>query len=131
MPNYNTRLIKARDSYRIKDVVALFDISRKTCGRWIKDEGLKTIEGNINCPLVMGVDLIDFLKRKQASRKIKLKDNEFYCLKCKVATTAREDSENVINTGKTIGKANKKLLLKTGICEKCGTTLKRYASDIK
>ena len=131
MPNYNTRLIKARDSYRIKDMANLFKINRKTCGRWIRDEGLKTIEGNISSPLVVGADLIAFLNNKQKSKKTKLKNDEFYCLKCREARKAKAGSETIIRTGKTIGKYNKELLSKTGICENCGTTLKRYASEIK
>jgi len=131
MPNYNTHLIRARDSYRIKDMADLFEINRKTCGRWIRDEGLKTIEGYVSSPLVLGVDLIAFLKNKQESKKTKLKDNEFYCLKCKVAVIAKTGSEKIIDTGKTIGKNDKKLLLRIGICEKCGTIIQRYASEIK
>ncbi len=131
MPNYNTHLIKARDSYRIRDMADLFKINRKTCGRWIKDEGLKTIEGNISSPLVKGADLIDFLNNKQESRKTKLKEDEFYCLKCREARKVKIGSETIIKTGKTIGKDNRELLIKSGLCEICGTTIKRYASEIK
>jgi len=129
MPNYNTRLITARNGYRIKDIVELYVINKRTCRRWI-DEGLKVVEGNTTSPIIMGKDLIDFLKNKMAKKKTKLKCNEFYCLKCRKAVVAKAGSEEIIKTGKTIGKDNKNLLIKTGVCENCGTRLNRYANEI-
>ncbi len=129
MPNYNTHLITARRCYRMKDIADLYRINKRTCRRWII-EGLKVVEANTSSPLIMGKDLILFLKNKQAKKKIKLKDDELYCVKCRKGVKAKIGSEKIIKTGKTIGKANKELLIKSGVCENCGTRLNRYANEI-
>lgn len=130
MPNYNTHLITARRSYRIKDIAELYKINPKTCRRWLK-EGLKVVEENRSSPLIIGKDLIEFLIDKQTKKKVKLKADEFYCVKCRKGVRAKIGSEAIIRTGKTIGKNNKELLIKSGVCENCGTGLNRYANEIK
>jgi len=80
MPNYNPRLIKSRRSYSIGEISSLFGINRRTCYRWQKYEGLRVIEKNVNPVLVMGEDLISFIKRRRAKNKITLGEDEFLCM---------------------------------------------------
>lgn len=126
MPNYNPRLIKAKKSYSISDIASLFGINRKTCHRWLKDEDLKVIERNVNPLLVMGSDLINFIKKKKAKRKVALMEDEFFCMKCRKAVKAKRGSEKIIKTGKRIGKANLEQLKKIGACEVCETKVNRF-----
>lgn len=126
MPNYNINLITARRSYCIAEIASLLGRDRKTCGRWIKYEGLRVIEENTNPLLIMGEDLIAFIKKKREKRRISLKENEFFCLKCHKAVRAKTRSEQTIKTGKRIGKDNREQLKKTGVCENCGTKLNRF-----
>src|SRR3990167_4045944 len=102
MPNYNPRLIKSRRSYSIGDITSLFGIDRKTCHRWIKDKGLRVIEKNVSPLLVMGTDLISFLKDKRVKSKVVLREGEFFCMKCHGAVRAKIGSERTIETGKKI-----------------------------
>lgn len=126
MPNYNINLITARRSYCVNEIASLLGINRKTCGRWIKCGDLKVIEENVNPLLVMGADLINFIKEKREKRKIHLKENEFFCVKCHKAVKAKIGSEQIIKTGKKIGKDSKEQFKKTGICENCGTKINKF-----
>jgi len=126
MPNYNHRLIKSKRSYSISEISSLFGINRKTCNRWLKDEGLKVIERNVSPLLVMGADLINFIKKKKVKNKVALKEDEFFCMKCRKAVKAKLGSERIIKTGQRIGKNNLEQFKKIGICEFCGTKLNRF-----
>lgn len=74
----------------------------------------------------MGFDLEDFIKKKRVERKTALKENEFFCMKCHKAVNAKKGSEQIIKTGKKMGKDNHEQLKKTGICEVCGTEINKY-----
>ena len=126
MPNYNPRLIKSRRSYSINEICSLFDINRKTCHRWLKNEDLRVIEKNVNPVLVMGEDLINFLKRRKKKKRAVLKEDEFFCVKCRKAVKAKEGSEKNVKTGKKIGKNGLEQIIKIGLCETCNTGLNRF-----
>ena len=126
MRNYNPRLITARRSYTISEICSLLGVNRRTCGRWIKDEGLEVLEEKTSPLLIMGGDLINFIKRKKGEGKTPLKENEFFCVKCRNAVRAKTGSEQIIKTGKRIGKANMDQCKKTGVCEHCNTTVNKF-----
>ena len=123
MSIYHINKIKLRKSYSITEIASLLGIDRKTCSRWIKNDGLKVIEENVSPILVMGADLEDFIRKKRAKNKISLKENESFCLKCRKGVIAKIGSEEIIKTGKRIGKENREQLRKIGICENCGTKI--------
>ena len=126
MPNrYNTHLIKAKASYSPEDMGKLFGIGRKTCSRWINERGLKVIEENVR-PLVRGEVLIEFIKKENAKRKIKLNEDEFFCMTCHGAVRAKCGSEEIVKTGKRIGKNNLEQLKKTGLCDVCGRRVNKF-----
>ena len=108
-------------------MASLLDIDRKTCSRWIK-EGLRVIEKDVSPLLIMGSDLEDFIRKKREKRKIPLKDNELFCMKCHKAVKAKVGSEKIIKTGKRIGKDNLEQFKKIGICEVCGTDINKFLS---
>jgi hypothetical protein len=122
---YNLNLIKARGSYSIKEICLLLKINRKTCSLWIK-KGLEVIESNAGPLLVMGESLKRFIKEMRLSRKIPLKDDEFFCFRCHKAVVARTGSYTVIKTGKTIGKNALDQIQAVGRCQICGTDVKRF-----
>lgn len=125
MTSYNLNKIKMRKSYSIAEITSLFGITRKTCSRWLK-EGLKVVEESVSPILVMGFDLENFIKERRTKKKINLKENESLCMKCHKAVIAKIGSEQVIKTGKRIGKDNQEQLRKIGICEVCGTKINRF-----
>lgn len=122
---YNTKLIKARNSYTVAEIANLFDTHKRTCFRWL-EEGLKVVRENTNPLLIMGYDLKKFLQARQKARKTKLQANEYYCCKCHRAVKAKIGSEKVIKTGKTLGKQNIEQLNKIGICNQCGSKINRF-----
>ena len=126
MPNYNTRLIKSRRSYNITEMASLLGVDRKTCQRWIKQGGLKVIEKGVNPLLIMGADLISFLREKKEQRRCELREDEFFCMKCHRPVKAKTGSERVVKTGKKIGKNGLEQFKKIGVCEVCGIGLNRY-----
>ena len=129
MFNYNPRLIKSRRSYNITEMALLLDVNRKTCQRWIKQDSLKVIEKGVTPLLIMGADLIRFLKEKKERRRCKLKENEFFCMKCHKPVKARAGSEKIVRTGKKIGKNGLEQFKKTGVCEFCNTELNRFLRE--
>lgn len=110
----------------MSEIASLFGIDRKTCHRWMENEGLRVIEKNVNPLLVMGEDLIAFIKNKKVKNKVALKEDEFFCMKCHKPTRAKVGSEMTVKTGKKIGIANMEQIKKTALCEICGTKLNRF-----
>lgn len=126
MSSYCINKIKSRRSYSINQIASLLGVDRKTCSRWIKNEGLRVLEENTNPLLVMGANLEDFIRKKRAKNQFTLKENEFLCFKCHKAVKPKIGSERTIKTGKRIGKENREQLRKMGNCEACGTEINRY-----
>jgi hypothetical protein len=126
MSRYNLNLISGRRSYTIGEISSLLGVNRRTCGRWIRKEGLKVIKENTSPLLILGEDLIDLIKKKRNKIDTPLKENEFYCLKCHKAVRAKISSEQIIKTGKRLGKDNHEQLKKIGICENCGKPLNKF-----
>ena len=122
---YNKNLIKVKRSYTRKEVAKLFNVTEKTCSNWIK-QGLKFMKEDGNIMLIMGHDLKDFITKLNESRKVKLKLNEYFCVKCQKATTAKVGSEKDIKTGKTIGKNNRPQVIRKAICAKCSRKINRF-----
>jgi hypothetical protein len=108
----------------MSQIASLFGVDRKTCHRWMKGD-LRVIERGVNPLLVMGADLISFLKTKKEKRKVPLAIDEFFCMKCHKPVKARAGSEEIVKTGKRTGKARLEQLKKIAFCETCGTRLNR------
>jgi len=122
---YNLHLIKGRRSYSADDLRRLYGIVPKTFSRWI-ESGLKVVEEGVRPLLVMGGDLRQFLKKIRTDRKVKLNENEFFCYKCHKKIRARIGTEEIIKTGKKIGKDNADQTKKIGLCEVCGTKVSKF-----
>ena len=127
---YNVRKIKQRQSYTLTEIARLFGVHHRTCGRWVQ-MGLKPIAKNLKPFLIMGFELKRFLKDMQNNRKTKLAEDEFYCLSCRLAVKAKVGSEKTIYTAKKIGKDNRDLLLRKGICSVCNRKINKYVKGDK
>jgi len=79
---HNIRHIKENYPYLIYEVCILLGVHKNTVLRWIKKEGLKTIDGKKPF-LIHGSDLKEFLKKRQDARQSKCKDDELFCTTCK------------------------------------------------
>lgn len=107
--------------YDLEMMVRDLPVTKRTCYRWINQEGLKRVSGCKRPILVRGQDLQIFLKAKNSKHEVSLKSNEFYCFGCKAPRRAKEGSINVI------GKIKKALC---GVCErKVNVTIKLSQRD--
>ena len=86
--------------YTIKEISEALSVTDKTCFRWIEN-GLKIIAGSKNPIYIHGSDLKEFLRLKNLKRKVLLGRNEFYCLTCKRAVSAKRGSIEVLRVRKT------------------------------
>jgi len=126
MQNYNFRKIKSKASYNTTEIKKVLEVDRRTIRRWVKNEGLEVVDSSMSSILVMGADLIKFIKSKRLKRKMPANDDEYLCFKCHKVVKAKAGSEQIIKTGKRIGKNNKEQFKKTGNCEHCGTKLNKF-----
>lgn len=116
---YNTRLIKRDYSYTLQELSERLGTHKNTVRNWIK-EGLPKIDAQRPF-LLHGSDIISFLDERQAKRKHKCKDNEFYCFTCRAVRKAKHGSVDFIIMNKT-------QLNIRGQCEVCATTIHRMGS---
>jgi Zn-finger protein len=78
----NPRLVKIHRSYTVEEVSRLLGKHKNTVRRWIKD-GLPVI--NDKRPiLILGPDLVEFIKELRAKNKQTCKPGQLYCVRCRV-----------------------------------------------
>jgi hypothetical protein len=69
-------------------------VHKNTVTRWVKSDGLPALtKGKPH--IILGCDLIGFLKTRSSQNRIKLKAGEFYCFGCK---HARKPAEGLVET---------------------------------
>lgn len=123
---YNTRLIKTRLSYTMSEIVKLFGVHVRTVQEWHK-QGLHPIDYSYRPLLFVGYELQRFLEEKKQSRKIRLKDDEFYCPKCRAARISAPENIKIIDTKRRIGRSDFSVYIK-GICKICSCKLSRFST---
>lgn len=107
MTKINRKGVSKHRAYTLKELTGRLDVGDRTILRWI-DKGLPTVPGGKKPILILGDDLIEFLKKKDAKKKTKLKRNEFYCFACKGPRLAKKGSTKILSDRKT------------GECGQCG-----------
>ena len=99
-------------SYTIKEMSDCLGINEKTCLRWITN-GLPVIPNSKKPILMLGSEIKIFLRNKDSKKKIELKRNEFYCLTCKSARSAKR------------GSIKRLAKYKTALCRACNGKMSR------
>ena len=122
--SYNLSKIRGKTAYSTQEVGQLLKVTRKTVFRWFK-EGLQLLDSKRTPKLVMGSDLKAFLLAKRELKQIKLKWNEFYCLRCRKAVLAKRGSEHTEKTGKCIGSENREQTMIFALCKECSCSVAR------
>lgn len=121
---YNTRLIRKRRTYTVKEISALYGLHTKTVQRWISYEHLSTLAGSASPYLIYGETLASFLTIKKQQRKCPLQEDEFYCLKCRCARKSLPSDLKRTETDTRIG--NKWKGVAEGKCQICGSKMYRF-----
>ncbi len=122
--NYNTRKLKAKQSYSTQELAEKLKVHAQTVRDWRK-RGLVPIDKSSHLALYLGSDVRSYLKEQSESRKVKLLPSEFYCLGCQAKTTS--DKTIIVSQNKFIGNG-KVSVRREGVCVKCGNKLARFAS---
>ena len=124
---HNPNLIRLRHSYTLAEIAEVYNIHIGTVRGWRK-QGLIAIDETSKPYLVIGAEIRRFIKDKAQKRQHPLKDDEFYCPKCKVPRKSLAKHISIKLTGKMLGKRYKQALIE-GICEVCNQLLLRFSSD--
>ena len=99
------------------------DVHVRTVQGWHK-AGLSTVPGSSPF-LVMGEIVKTFIRSRQADKKIRLAEGQFYCLSCKKAV-AGMDITAILNQA-TIGQGKSFYTLR-GKCFDCGGVVNRFSA---
>ncbi len=119
------RSISDYETYTAKEIARKLNVNVRSVYKYYA-KGMKPIENSY--PLLFtGTNVKEFIKGRLEQRRLqtKLKDNEFFCCKCKKAVTAKDVI--VENTGKKIG--NYELCIKKGICNICNSKVVKLFSN--
>ena len=122
--NYNLRLIKSKKSYSTQELADLLGTHPQTVRDWHR-AGLKPIDSDSTYILFVGSDVKDYLKNMMLSRRVKLKQNEFYCFGCKKASTS--NITECVSQNRFVGKGKVSIAYK-GVCDTCGVKLTKFSS---
>src|SRR5580704_12368457 len=76
------RRVKTRISYTYEEAARTLGVHRGTVRHWVKCQGLPVLTDR-RPHLILGCDLVAFLKARRQSRTRKCAREELYCLKCR------------------------------------------------
>lgn len=111
--------VKSRLSYTIEEAARNQGVCRATVRRWLK-EGLPCLDEQ-RPTLILGADLIAFLKARKAPKHIYAPD-EFFCFRCKAP---RKPALGEIEC-RAIGPSRKQLV---ALCPDCTTVMHKAVSQ--
>jgi len=125
--NYNHKKVRAGYPYNYKEICLLFNISLWTVNRW-RREGLNVIDPHRTPCLVLGKELIRFLKKRKSDRKINLTTGEFNCRRCCAARRSVDNKIMIVMNGIEFSPGNHKADI-VGTCEVCKGHLHLFSSE--
>ncbi len=126
---YNHNRVKARHTYTFQELAEVFRLYAGTIQSWRK-EGLTVLDTTTKPYLILGEEIIRFLKEKRRKRKHLLKPGEFFCTTCRTPRHSQPDKFSIQITDKRMGKTTRQAFIR-GICEVCGQRLCVFSSDRK
>jgi len=115
----NHRLVKIHRSYTVEEVAKLFGIHKNTVRKWVKD-GLAAID-NKRPMLILGHDLVAFIKKRRAKNKQSCKPGELYCVRCRVPKFPAGDMADYEPVTEKLGNL-------IAICPDCDSIMNRRVS---
>lgn len=118
----NHRLVKIHRNYTVDEIARLFGIHKNTARNWIKN-GLAIIDDK-HPMLILGQDLVSFLKKRRVKNKQTCKPEELYCVKCRRPRFPAGDMAGYTSITETFGKL-------TAICPDCNCIMNKNVSLAK
>lgn len=114
------RRIKGKLSYTIDEAARALGIHRNTVRHWVKKGGLPAMT-EARPHLILGDDLVAFLRTKRAARKRKCNAGELYCLRCRAPRRPIPGFVEYRSLTSTRGEL-------VGMCSTCEAILHRFVS---
>ncbi len=115
----NHRLVKIHRSYTVEEIADLFRIHKNTVRTWVK-EGLPTIDRR-RPMLILGGELICFLKARRVKNKRVCQSWELYCVRCRAPRSPAGDMADYVPVTDTVGNL-------VAICPICDAIINRRVS---
>jgi excisionase family DNA binding protein len=118
----NHRLAKIHRSYTVEEVAGLFGVHKNTVRAWVK-QGLPTNDDR-RPMLILGRDLVAFLRARRAKNKRTCQPGEVYCVRCRAPRTPAGDMADYHPVTATLGNLG-------AICPECNAMMYRRVSVAK
>lgn len=112
----NPGLAKIHRNYTVEEVASLYGVHRNTVREWLK-RGLPTSDDR-RPMLILGADLVAFLKARRAKNKRACQPGEIYCVRCRVPRAPAGGMADYLPVTETLGNL-------IGICSTCETIIYR------
>ena len=115
----NPRLAKIHRNYTVEEVASVFGVHRNTVREWVK-RGLQTNDDR-RPTLILGADLVAFLRARRVKNKRTCQPGEMYCLRCREPRTPAGDMADYKAVTATLGNL-------IAICSTCEAMMYRRVS---
>ena len=122
MRHPNHRLVKTHRSYTAEEIAARLGVHRHTVREWIR-RGLPTCDDR-RPTLVLGRDLVAFLRARRLRNRSPCGPAELYCVRCRVPRRPAADMADYLPRTPTVGDL-------MGICPHCEASMYRRVSWAK
>jgi hypothetical protein len=118
----NYRLVKKHRNYSVEEIACLLSIHKNTVRAWVKN-GLPRID-EIRPWVILGSELVTFLKARKTKRKQPCKPNELYCVRCRLPKVPAGGMADCLILSEKIGRL-------TALCPDCFCMMNRQVSMAK
>ena len=118
----NPRLAKIHRNYTVEEVASVFGVHRNTVREWVK-RGLPTND-NRRPMLILGGDLVAFLRARRVKNKRTCQAGEMYCLRCRAPRAPAGNMADYLPMNTTLGNL-------IAICSTCEAMMYRRVNLTK
>jgi len=118
----NPRLAKIHRSYTVEEVAGVFGVHRNTVREWVK-RGLPTSDDR-RPMLILGRDLVAFLRARRLKNKRTCQPGEIYCVRCRAPKAPAGEMADYQPVTETLGNL-------IAICADCEAMMYRRVSLAK
>jgi hypothetical protein len=118
----NPNLVKIHRNYSVEDVSNLLGVHKSTVRGWLK-KGLQVIDNN-KPALVLGGVLKRFLKKRREANKRTCKDDEIYCMRCRLPKKPAESMADFKLINQNVG-------CLSALCPECQSVMNKFVSRKK